>query len=785
MSLSKPQETDQKLTPFSVSPKTEKKQGLWTQLSVRLKLTLMLIGLTILSMGVIAFTIINSTRSALIEAANQNLIGTAQQISTKIDDYLEANITGLQAESRLAIFQYFISDETLSAYEIQEIRSALTSLKNKDPYILSYSLLSTEGEILADTRSFDASKIPTYLGVPKQVQREFVNRTNMGQTYISPIIFEEEESVLYLSAPLRDIYGEATAFLVARYNVAVFQEIIENNTGLAGQGSYGVLYSQIHDNYLQIAHGKDSESIFTLIALDYSQRIDDLKTNHFLPDFPQEELMVKDISLLGNLEDAFKEPYFIYEGETIEQVAIVQLKEKPWFLAFYQPQEKFLAPVAKQTTLAILLAIIVGGIASIIAYLFARNFSAPLSHLAEVAQKIGQGDLEVRAEVRTGDEIGTLATTFNTTTNQLQHTLETLEQQVEERTKNLAQRAVQLHTASEVARDVTTIRERGQLLTRVTQLISERFGFYHAGVFLLNETGSHAILQAANSEGGQRMLARGHVLEVGEIGIVGYTAATGEARIALDVGQDAVFFDNPDLPETRSEIALPLTIENQVIGVLDVQSRQAGAFDENDIEIIQILADQVAIALENARLLEQTQKALNEIEILYGERARQSWKQYLATQPNAYQYSAGQVRPLSTIEEQQQAQLAQTPPPQEGQRLVVPIEVRGQKIGAISFQREGDQPGWSAKDLELVREATGQMAVVLESTRLYEDTQRRATREQITREITTNIRSAFNVEDAIQRAMQELGEALAATEIVARIGTEENLLSTQGDHDYE
>ncbi|MBC7250702.1 MAG: GAF domain-containing protein [Anaerolineae bacterium] len=178
-------------------------------------------------------------------------------------------------------------------------------------------------------------------------------------------------------------------------------------------------------------------------------------------------------------------------------------------------------------------------------------------------------------------------------------------------------RATQLAAAAEVARDATAILELNQLLDETVHLISEQFGFYHAGVFLVDERGQYAVLRAASSEGGKRMLERGHKLRVGQVGIVGYVAATGEPRIALDVGEDAAHFVNPDLPETRSEMALPLISRGRVIGVLDVQSTQPGAFSDEDVAILRTMADQLATAIENARLFEQTQRSLVETRDLF------------------------------------------------------------------------------------------------------------------------------------------------------------------------
>ena len=177
-------------------------------------------------------------------------------------------------------------------------------------------------------------------------------------------------------------------------------------------------------------------------------------------------------------------------------------------------------------------------------------------------------------------------------------------------------RAMQLAAAAEVSRDAISTLDMGQLLTNTVDLIRDRFGFYHAGVFLVDDASEYAVLHAATGEAGQKMLEQQHKLKVGEVGIVGYVTARGEPRIALDVGQDAVHFDNPLLPNTRSEMALPLTVRGRVIGALDVQSTKEAAFSDEDVATLQTMADQLAIAIENARLYEEERWRAEELATL-------------------------------------------------------------------------------------------------------------------------------------------------------------------------
>ncbi len=162
----------------------------------------------------------------------------------------------------------------------------------------------------------------------------------------------------------------------------------------------------------------------------------------------------------------------------------------------------------------------------------------------------------------------------------------------------------------------------------LTNLISAQLGYYHIGIFLLDQPREYAILSASNSEGGKRMLKRGHRLQVGRQGMVGYATSSGKPRIALDVGADAVFFNNPDLPETRSEMSLPLIVNEVIIGALDIQSTEAKAFTEEDYSVLSILADQVAIAIQSARSNEETKRALQEAEIASSQVTSRAWKEF-------------------------------------------------------------------------------------------------------------------------------------------------------------
>ncbi|HEC36487.1 MAG TPA: GAF domain-containing protein, partial [Anaerolineae bacterium] len=341
-----------------------------------------------------------------------------------------------------------------------------------------------------------------------------------------------------------------------------------------------------------------------------------------------------------------------------------------------------------------------------------------------------------------------------------------LEQQVAERTADLARRSAQLEAAAQVAREAAAIRDVEQLLGETAHLISERFGFYHAGIFLLDKAGEWAVLRAASSEGGQRMLERGHRLRVGEEGIVGYVAATGRPRIAQAVGEEKVFFDNPDLPQTRAEMALPLRVHERLIGVLDIQSRQEGAFIEEDVAILQVMADQLALTIENARLFTETRKALDRLSRYRVEETLKAWREALLRRgvSLSYFYDQTGVRPLPVDEMpvsiDKESQKVTVRSLADGRFLLMaPIRVYGQTIGSLSFEA---RRAWEPDEIALVEAAVQQMSLALENARLLEETRHYAQRDRLIASITARVRSSMDLETILQTAVRELGVALGS-----------------------
>ncbi|MBN1934859.1 MAG: GAF domain-containing protein [Anaerolineae bacterium] len=352
-----------------------------------------------------------------------------------------------------------------------------------------------------------------------------------------------------------------------------------------------------------------------------------------------------------------------------------------------------------------------------------------------------------------------------------------LETQVAERTQELERRARYLQASAVVAREAASVvSDLPQLLDNVARVVGEQFGFYHVGLFILDEQGEWAELRAASSAGGRQMLVQGHRLRVGERGIVGNVAGQGEYRVAHDIGQDAVFFDNPLLPDTRSEIALPLRVGSSTIGVLDVQSTAINAFTDEDVTTLQALADQIALAISNARLFQQVQESVAAERRAYGESSRQAWQNLLRAQPDLGYLSDGRgVRAADLLEPQMAAALeAGINMSDAGQpgALSIPIRVRGEVIGVVDGLKP-DGSAWSAQEVELLEAMTEQLNVALEGARLYGDTQRRAAREQMIGQVTGRIRESLDITTVIKTAVQEIVQSLGLAALDVRLAPPE------------
>ena len=768
-------------------------------LSIQTKLLADFLGLILLPLVGLTLLINQSTTSLLIDQSNQSLVRAAKQTSDSLDAIFQKGLADITSEAQNPDFNAFLNMPAGSrpnSTESIRVQAGLDGARLKDSQnILSYALLDANGLVVAST---DANEVGQ-----NDLQRDYFASSALGRRkFISPIEFEPQthQAVFYISAPVI-MLDNSVGILRARYDAAILTQTLSQEKDLVQAASYPILFDE---NLIRLADPTHPQDIYKAIVPLSSDRISALKNVFALPDLPSSELSIN----LPQLADA------VYQGNNGSNFSAIAFNDgndmmggistmttQNWKVAYLQDKAIILAPADAQNRSSTLYVALSALIACILGIGLASMFSRPITSLTNTAQRIASGDLLAQAKINTNDEIETLAVAFNLMTSQLRSSIEGLEVRVQERTQELARqtqrisyRVIQLQTLSDVARAITSVQEVDQLLTNVARLTSERFNFYHVGIFLLDENKEYAVLRATNSEGGQKMLARAHRLKVGETGIVGNVASTGKARITTDVGEDAVFFSNPDLPLTRSEMALPLKSGEETLGVLDVQSITANAFTEDDISLFSTLADQVAIALINNRLFNETRQALAEAQATHRRYLRQEWDRTVISEDiqglqliNRRIVRAEDQDAPEIAEAIQKGEVCMTSdlPPQNGghtptgSTLAVPIILRGEVIGVIGMQENAGDRQWQPEEVDMVTSVADQVAIALENARLFEQTVRRAERERKVLDITSKIRANNDPQAMLKTAITELQQALKASR--AQILLQSSLSSPEAD----
>jgi GAF domain-containing protein len=320
----------------------------------------------------------------------------------------------------------------------------------------------------------------------------------------------------------------------------------------------------------------------------------------------------------------------------------------------------------------------------------------------------------------------------------------TANNQLENRTKKL-------HAVAEVTRTATALRNFDQLLSSITSIISSQLGYYHIGIFLLDEQKQYAILRSASTEAGLRMISRGYRLPIGQLGIVSSVAQTGQLRIALNRSEDRAFSNIDELTDAQSQLALPLKSGNEVIGVLDIQSLQANDFTETDISTLTILADQVGIALQNSLLFEESQRALREANIESLQASKRAWTEYSeAIHAKGYRYDGIKSEAVKDARQLNR----------EKDSLLIPVQLRGQTIGRLKLNVSDRSHQWTDDELAMVKATAERVALALESARLLEEAQKRATREAFLSEVASKLSTSFQLDSILRDTVQELGQTL-------------------------
>jgi len=340
-----------------------------------------------------------------------------------------------------------------------------------------------------------------------------------------------------------------------------------------------------------------------------------------------------------------------------------------------------------------------------------------------------------------------------------------LEEQIAQHATDLQQRSTQLDVIAQITHKATLVRDIDRLLAETAHLIADRLEFPHVGIFLSDEREEWASLRAASSQWGERLLAEGHKVRIGSEHPVGSVAKSGKplimtnlhSNVALDeLGEES---SRPNQTKGYSRTILPLQTAHRFIGMLDIQAAEPDAFSEETMAALKTIADQFALVIENIRLLQEAEERLIEIETLAGHQSRESWRRITMERPVwGYVYDGVQIVP------QDKAPVtARTMEP----NLTVPLQVRGTPIGRLNLVLKDRTP--TPEDRMIAQAIAEQASQALESARLYQETQRRAIREQLVSEIAGQLRASLDPDTVLQTTVRELarvtGVRMATIEI--------------------
>jgi GAF domain-containing protein/HAMP domain-containing protein len=758
---------------LEITPAQQPRRGLFFSLRAKMIVAFTLVAL--IPLGVMAYLDNRTLTVDLTHAANQTLLATASQTAASLDAYINSVKNTLNVEAQLPVLSNLLSlpsEMQPGSSEEKEASSLLKDLQRRG-YILSYSLINRQGQVLLDTSASEPGKLAPFLGLDRADPQHFMLSFTTGLPYASPVIFEPGTGTptIYYLAVVNDKNRNAIGALISKYNASTLQPFVVDNNNLAGEGSFAVL---LDENQLRLAQGVAIQDLYKTVAPVDPEKLVSLQQVGRLPPGNGDTVSTDYRAFEQGLIDSTDRPNFTAQesstGSELNLAGVAQLKSQPWLVAFMQPQSAFLAPVRKQTRDMALLALVIAGVSTAAAILVAQLLSNPIRRLTHVAEKVTAGDLQAQADIHNADEIGNLALAFNSMTRQLRRTLESLEQRVADRTQALAltsekseRRANQLQTLAGVAHTITSIEDPELLLRDVTHLISQQFCYDHVAIFLLDKSGEYAVLRASNSEAGQKMLAQGYRLKIGQPGILNEAIMSGGPRSNMERSSVTGRSETPTLEFARSEVACPLMLAGKVVGILDVQSARSEAFHTEDIEVFKILADQVAIAIQNSNLFSETRRTLAELQALHRHYLSQEWDRVTAMQNvRGFQIEQGMISPLP----------AEVPPHDESNTVPnsaagpagrsFQIAVRGEVIGMLNLEKNDSDADWNPEDISLVESVVDQLGIALENARLLDEVTRRAAREEQINRIATNVRSSVNTEIILQNTVREVGKALGA-----------------------
>lgn len=664
---------------------------------LRYGLALLIILSLLVTAGWLIYLAFQTQVQQLEVAQQERSRAAASEINAYVDD-LQRKLAYLARIQGLADFTPQIQQKLLDGLS-----------RHNDAYEI-VAILSNTGQVITAVSSEQNSLAKDYANTPL-----FSRTYKQHEDYIGPVEQDPKTGVpqVILAVPIRNQKDEVGGVLLAQINLEYLWYVVSRT----GVGDAGYAYVLDNRNFLIAEKGSNAETF----------KLQDISDQPFIQ----------------NLTSGNADPRISYQGLKGQDVlgAIASVRSLHWKVVVELPTAEAYAPIVQMVgfmgiTLAIITIVAVGvGIYS------SRQIVQPLQRLTEASTQIRAGNMDAQVKVSSRNEMGILATAFNQMTSQLKDLYTTLEQRIASRTQRL-------EVVAKLSERLAAILKLEELLQELVNQLKNEFGYYHAQVYLLDEGRQNLIMTAGVGEAGAQMKANNHHIPLNTPTSLVARAARDSEIVTIDNVREAPdWLPNALLPDTHSEMALPIILEGQVVGVLDVQSDKIGGLDEGDANLLRSLANQVAVGIRNAHQFAEVETALAEARTAQQRYLEQSWdKVKVLPRSGRYHYT----RPNAPAWDRADA-------------LAKSVELQNTPIGMLQLSPNSPDQAWTEDDLAIVEAVSEELAQVAENLRLFDETRERANYERMIGEITQKIRQAPNLEALTKVASEALSQVLGVS----------------------
>ncbi|MBE7468814.1 MAG: hypothetical protein DPW09_02430 [Anaerolineae bacterium] len=616
-----------------------------------------------------------------------------------------------------------------------------------------------------------------------------------GAVYISEPQFDESAGVdaLLLALPIYEHDGEVVGVLRTTLDVGNLFAVISNLE--IGQTGHAVLFNSageiLYDSSAEAGEEGSAELPAELRQTFLSPT----------PGFRIAEDVDGDTSIFGYSpvhsfeEEKFEEPASEAERDQAGAIqdsaanqVIAAVNNLGWATVVRQETYEAFNSVDQVVQASVIVGVVAMILAGLIALFVAQTLTRPLVRLGAAAEKIGQGMLDTPLPPAGDDEIGRLSHSFRSMVSELRNLFDSLEQRVASRTQRL-------EIIAHLSEHLNAILNLDDLLAEVVNQVRDSFGYYHAHIYLLDNQGEKLVMAEGTGLAGAEMKAKGHVIRLdAPTSLVARAARTGEIVRVDNVRQAKDWLPNPLLPNTYSEMAVPIILEGQVVGVLDVQQDRVAGLDEGDENLLHSLANQVAVEIRNARQFAEVQASLKEAREIQQRYIESAWDRSKVTRKNVgrVRFSLGESTTLDEgiiAEAQQQAWRYKKPAlvalgdQQDHHALVAPILLRNVVIGDLQLHEIDPRREWTESEIALISAVIDQVAQAAETLRLLDETQERASREQLVSQISSKMRRAPDMDSLLKVAVTELSRVLNPARTFVHMDLQEGQKSDEMKHE--